>query len=135
AVVLALAAAALLEIDTRGAGPVLSGATGSGAAGPTPAIDGMVLLYPVLFLAGLAGLAVRALRRGLPRLPLARSASPGPFLAVRRLAAAPRSATALVGAAAAAFGMLVYGAILASSVQASTTDAARLSVGSDVAVT
>src|SRR5437762_9291530 len=57
---LALSAASLYEILTRGAGSTQAG-------GQPPKFDLLVLLFPFLFVAGTAGLVVRWLRSRLPR--------------------------------------------------------------------
>ena len=59
AVVLVVAAAAFYEITTRSSATVRGGGT--------PHVDRLLLLFPLLFIAGLAGLAVRVLRALLGR--------------------------------------------------------------------
>jgi len=126
---LALSAASLYEIVTRG-----SGAT-EAAAGP-PKFDLLILLFPLLFVAGTAGLVVRWARRMLPRLKAAGSKrSVWLYLSASRLASAPRLATSLVTASALALGILSYAGVLASSVEATAREKASLSIGSDVVVT
>jgi putative ABC transport system permease protein len=127
AVALALAAASFYEIVTRGGGPV-------GAPDEPPEVDRLLLLFPILFVAGAAGVAVRGLRRILPRLRTARAGSAPAYLAIRRLAAAPRMALLMVTAGALAVGMLVYAGVLSTSIQGTAGDKALLSVGSDVAL-
>lgn len=108
------------------------GLRGEDAGGP---IDPLYLLFPVLVLAGVVGLAVRGLRRIMPGL---RSFGAGwataPYLAVRRLTAASRGALALLTVSAIAVGVLVYAGTVAASLQAGADEAAGLAVGSDVAV-
>lgn len=126
---LALSAASWYEIVTRGAGAT------EAAAGP-PKFDLLILLFPFLFVAGTAGLVVRWARRMLPRLKAAGSRrSVWLYLSASRLASAPRLATSLVTASALALGILSYAGVLASSVEATATEKASLSIGSDVVVT
>src|SRR5439155_20100499 len=84
--VLLLAAASLYEILNR----QTSAIGGLGSSTPQK-VDVLVLLFPILFVAGAAGLAARLLRRVLPGLrTTGRSWSPAAYLAARRLAGAPR---------------------------------------------
>ncbi|MGH2572432.1 MAG: FtsX-like permease family protein, partial [Actinomycetota bacterium] len=127
--VLALAAASLYEILTRGTAPV------SGRAGP-PKVDFLLLLFPILFVAGASGLAARGVRRVLPRLRAASRSWPPPlYLAANRLAGASRVAVALVTAAALSVGILTYAGALASSVKATSQAKSSVFTGSDVVVT
>lgn len=127
---LALAAASLYEIITRGSGAV------DLAARRPPKFDLLILLFPFLFVAGFAGLAVRWARRMLPKLKAASSKrSVWMYLSASRLASAPRLATSLVTASALALGILSYAGVLASSVEATATEKASLSIGSDVVMT
>ena len=129
AAALALALASLYEIVTRGAVPAAD-ATGR------PHVDLLILLFPFLFLAGTAGLVVRTGRRLLPRLKaFGRRRSPWAFIAMARLDSAPRLATLLVTSSALSIGILAYAAVLSSSIAATATEKASLSIGSDVAVT
>lgn len=128
-VVLALAGAALYEILSRARPAVQAGAE----QGPG-SLDRLVLLFPILFVAGLSGLIVRLVRRYLPRVRRGRSGRPGVYLAVRRLAAAPGPAAALVTAAAVAIGILAYGGVLAASARAGMSQAALVAIGSDVSM-
>jgi putative ABC transport system permease protein len=128
-VVLALAGASLYEVLSRGTKPVQT------AAGPAK-LDVLVLLFPILFVAGASGLAVRVIARLLPSLRAAgKSGSHSTFLATRRVAAAPRMALALVTATALAIGILVYAGALTRSVAATSDAKARVFIGSDVSVT
>jgi putative ABC transport system permease protein len=128
---LALSAASLYEILTRGTGS-------TPVADQPPKFDLLILLFPFLFVAGTAGLVVRWLRG---RLPLLRRAGAAPgrstwaYLSTSRLASAPRLATSLVTASALAIGILVYAGVLATSIEATANEKASLSIGSDVAVT
>jgi putative ABC transport system permease protein len=108
ALVLVLAAAALYELQTRGAGPVQ-------IEGQPARVDRLLVLFPLLLIAGLAGLATRGAarlltRRGRPGLTAASAARPAPLLALRRLVAAPRMVLLLVTGSAVALGLLAYGA-------------------------
>src|SRR5919106_1505047 len=104
-------------------------------AGQAGALDPLFLLFPVLLLAGAAGLAARGVRLALPLLRgVAFGGSPAPFLAFRRLASAPRTAASLIAASAVAIGILVYAGTLSSSLSESAQQSAALTVGSDVAV-
>ena len=130
AAVLLLAAASLYEILTRGTAPIASG-----SGGPAK-VDVLLLLFPILFVAGLAGLASRGLRRLLPRLRSAGSRwPPAMYLTSRRLAGASRTALALVTASALAIGILAYAGFLTASAKATARAKAEVFLGSDVAVT
>jgi len=129
--VLLLAAASLYEILNR----QTSAVGGLGSSSPQK-VDVLVLLFPILFVAGAAGLAARLLRRVLPGLrTTGRSWSPAAYLAARRLAGAPRIVLALLTATAIAIGILSYAGALTSSVSATSDAKARVFTGSDLAVT
>ncbi|HSJ51664.1 MAG TPA: FtsX-like permease family protein [Actinomycetota bacterium] len=100
-----------------------------------PQLDPLFLLFPLLLLTGAAGLAARALRMALPRLRRWAGRGPGTYLATRRLAAAPRSATWLLVASSVAVGILVYAGTLTASLGDSATQDAALAAGSEAAVT
>jgi len=125
-VVLTLAAAALYETVIRGGEPLVDA---QGAV----TIDRLLLLFPLLVLAGGAGVAVRFLRRLLPRLRGIRARSPSVYLSSRRLAGAPRAAGLLVTASALGLGMLAYAGLLTTSIRESADVKAHVAVGSDVA--
>jgi putative ABC transport system permease protein len=131
ALVLVLAAAALYELQTRGSQPVQ-------AAGQPATVDRFMVLFPLLLIAGLAGLAARGAGRllagGTRPLPAGARARPAAFLAVRRLAAAPRLVLLLVTGSALAIGVLGYAGILVASTQGAAHDKARVLVGSDTSV-
>ncbi|MGZ8593918.1 MAG: hypothetical protein ACXWYC_11530, partial [Actinomycetota bacterium] len=113
----------------------LRGDPGAVAAGTIPELDPLFLLFPILLLAGAAGLLARGARLVLPRLRLIGSSSrPGVYLALRRLAAAPKLAASLLVASAVAIGILVYSGTLSSSLAETAGQDAALAVGSDVAV-
>jgi putative ABC transport system permease protein len=125
-IALVLAAASLYEIDIRGTTPL----PGQGGA---VEVDRLLLLFPILFVAGLAGLAVRGLVRLAGKLRAAASSWPAPFfLASRRLSAAPRAASLLVVASSLAIGMLTYAGTAAATVRETTTNKVLVSVGADV---
>jgi putative ABC transport system permease protein len=127
-IALALAGASLYEILSRGTRPVQSG------GGPAK-LDVLVLLFPILFVAGASGLAVRVVSRALPALRAAgKRRSHATFLASRRVAAAPRMALALITATSLAIGILVYAGALTRSVAATSDAKARVFIGSDVSV-
>jgi putative ABC transport system permease protein len=130
--VLVLAAAALYELQTRGAGPVE-------VQGRPAQVDRLLVLFPLLLIAGLAGLATRGAarlvaRRGRPALTSASSARPASFLALRRLVAAPRLVLLLVTGSSVAFGLLTYSGILVASTRSAAADKARILVGSDTSL-
>jgi putative ABC transport system permease protein len=126
-VLLALAGAAYYEIVTRGGG-VVEDPSG-------PKIDRLLLLFPLLFIAGASGLVVRVLRVGLARLKGAgRRRAPWAFLAFRRLAGASGIALLLVAASALSIGVLAYAGALASSLGPSMDAKAKTFTGSDVSV-
>jgi hypothetical protein len=126
--VLLLAAAAYVEIALRGGGAV-------SVQGGTPRLDVLVLLFPMLFVAGLAGLAGRLLARALPAVRRAGTAwRPSLYLAARRIAATPRMTMLLVTAGAIALGILVYASSLAGSVRESLGDKALVLNGAPTRV-
>jgi putative ABC transport system permease protein len=131
ALLLVLAAAALYELQTRGSQPVQAG-------GQPARVDRLLVLFPLLLIAGLAGLAARGAGRLLAggTRPIRAGARPRPaaFLAVRRLAAAPRLVLLLVTGSALAIGILGYAGILVASTRAAALDKARVLVGSDTSV-
>jgi putative ABC transport system permease protein len=126
--VLVLAAAALYEILSRGTGPAI-------APDGTVRIDAFLLLFPVLFIAGSAGLAVRLLVAGLRRASRPAAGWPVPvYLATRRLSSSPRTAVLLTTAAALSVGILAYAGTIGRSLDVATFDKARLGIGADAAI-
>ena len=125
---LALAAAALYELRTRGGAPVQ-------VEGEPAQVDRLLVLFPLLAISGLAGLATRAaarlLRRARSPLTAASAARPAPVLALRRLIAAPRTVLLLVTGSAVALGLLTYSGTLVASTRSGAADKARVLVGSD----
>ncbi|HEX6236486.1 MAG TPA: hypothetical protein VFZ68_04790 [Acidimicrobiales bacterium] len=118
--VLALAGAALYELRTRES-PVVD-ETG---------VDGLLLLFPILLLAGGAGLLGRAV---LARRPLgwvaARLPTPG-WLAARRLASARVGAALLMTGAAVSIGIVVFAGALSGSLRATSRAKAMLGPGAE----
>jgi putative ABC transport system permease protein len=126
AVVLVLAAAAFYELANRGSAVV---------AGDAPRLDRLLLLFPLLFMAGFSGLAVRGLRRVLARFHgSGRRLATSSYLALRRLASAPRIALLLVTASSLAVGILVNAAMVSASVNETSRQKALVVTGSDVAI-
>jgi putative ABC transport system permease protein len=98
-------------------------------------VDVLVLVFPILFIAGATGIASRGLRLLLPRLRVSGGALPSPlFLAARRLAAASGIALLLVTIAALAVGVFVYAGTLVTSGRATVDGKALIFIGSDVSV-
>jgi putative ABC transport system permease protein len=130
-IVLALAAASYYEVVTHGASTAATGAPNA----PPPTVDRLLLLFPILFIAGFGGLAVRALRGVLPRLRGYGSSLPASgYLAIRRLSSVTRLATTLVTAAALGVGILIFAGVFTQSVERTANTKALVSVGSDVSV-
>jgi putative ABC transport system permease protein len=125
---LGLAAASGYEILTRGTGTV-----GRAEVTTPPHLDLLVLAFPFLFVAATAGIAVRVLRRMLPKLrAVATRRPPWVFLTAARAAGSPRLVSVLVLVGAIAVGILTYSNVLAASVQRTAAAKAVLSVGTDV---
>ncbi|HEV3400000.1 MAG TPA: FtsX-like permease family protein, partial [Actinomycetes bacterium] len=125
--VLALAALAYHRLATQGP-PVATGTE-------PPRIDLLLLAFPMLFLAGTVGLAVRLLGLLVRRLGTAGSSWPHAlYLAARRVAHGARLALLLVAASALSIGVMVYAATLTLSVRTTLDAKARTFVGSDVSV-
>ncbi len=123
--ILVLAGAAFYEITTRDS-VIIEGADGD-------RIDVFVLVFPVLFLLGTAGLVARGLKGVFGKVrSLGSNRSSAVYLASRRLAAAPASIVGLLIASVLAVGILVYAQSLAETIQASTEAKAGVFVGSDV---
>ena len=122
-VVIALAGVAFAQLRTGGGVRVVDGAN---------ALSPLVLAFPFLLLLGAVGLALRGARRLLPHLRRVGSgASAGPYLAVRRLAAASGAGLLLTGAAATALGLVVYTASLSASLGTAVQEKAVLQLGAD----
>lgn len=105
-----------------------------GATQQTTSVDALVIVFPVLLVAGGAGLGARALGRWLPGLRrLGANSRPALYLALRRMAAARRVALLLIAAVALATGVLVYSGALARSVEATSFTKSQVATGSDFA--
>ena len=127
-IVLALAAASFYEIVTR-PDAVTAAADGS------IELDALLLIFPLLFIAGSAGIVVRFLFRLLGRTRTAGSSlRPALYLALRRVTHGSGSAKAFIGVASIAFGVFVFAAVMSSSTEATAEQEAALTVGSDVSV-
>jgi putative ABC transport system permease protein len=125
---LLLAVAALYEVTIR-RGAVLQGQD------EIPRVDRLLVLFPLLFIGGLAGLASRGLGRLLAgRLTSFGRLPPALFLALRRLVAAPRMALLLLVASSVSLGLLVYAGVLGASTRSTALAKARVVVGSDASV-
>jgi putative ABC transport system permease protein len=107
----------------------------SDASGAGQGLDVFLLLFPILFIVGGAGLVARVLGRLLPRLRAGGGSSPALFLAARRLAAASAPAMLLLAGTAAGLGVLVYAGVATSSTAATNIAKAGLLTGGDVRVT
>lgn len=115
--VLALAGAAFYELRTRD------------TVVDETHVDGLLLLFPLLLLAGGAGLAARAALSGRPMGWLADRAPTPVWLALRRLAAARLRAALIVTGAAISIGIVVFASALSSSVGATAYAKATLGHG------
>ncbi|MBD0330908.1 MAG: hypothetical protein ICV64_12495 [Thermoleophilia bacterium] len=122
--VLAAAGYALWRVRTNGG---LDAAAGDTARPSWP-----VLAFPLLFIAGGAGIAARLLSRLLALLRAVDLGWGALFLAIRRLAAGGELVAILVTACALAAGTAVYARAVVRSLEATTDAKARLFVGSDV---
>jgi putative ABC transport system permease protein len=117
----------LLVKITSGGG--LSGSSSSGAAHPTLA----VFVFPLLFVAAVAGLVARGARLvlGLVAARAARTRSIPLYLAVRRLAAARGLLVVLAVVTATSLGAFAYAESLAASLDHTTAEKAYMATGSD----
>jgi putative ABC transport system permease protein len=120
---LAVAAYLLIRVE-RGGG--LAGSGSSGTQHPTLA----VFVFPLLLVAGAAGLAVRVVRPLLRR-PWGRRLAVPPYLALRRLGAARGLLVVLTVVSAVAFGTCFYAQTLAASLDETTELKAYTANGSD----
>jgi putative ABC transport system permease protein len=93
-----------------------------------------LLLFPILAIAGIAGLAARVFVRlaRVWRRRTTRRSGPAAYLAAHRLAAARRLLLVLVTACAVAFGLFIYAQVVVTSYRATIDAAALLALGSDV---
>jgi putative ABC transport system permease protein len=120
-----LAVAVYLFFDLRHGGG-LSGSSGGGH--PTLA----VFLFPLLLVAGLAGLAARVVQVPLRSRRFGRNTTPAVFLAIRRLAAARGLLVLLTVVTAVALGACFYAEALSESLTHATVEKAYIGNGSDV---
>jgi putative ABC transport system permease protein len=128
-IALVVGAALAWRAIERGSGVVAD------ARGDSPEVDVLVLVFPVLFIGGCAGLATRVLRAVLPRLRVGGGRlSAALFFAARRLASASYIALLLVTIAALAVGVFVYAGTLVASGRATVAAKALTFIGSDVSV-
>jgi putative ABC transport system permease protein len=99
------------------------------ASPPSP----FLLLFPIAFVGGFAGLGARLLREGFRQLR-DRGAGRGmaSYLAVHRLAGAPLLSVLLVAAAGLCLGVFVHGQSLVRSLEYTVNAKAKVFVGSDV---
>jgi ABC-type sugar transport system permease subunit len=123
--VLVAAAVFLYLLQTRGA---FAEAEGDEVGRPSLAI----LLFPLFFIAGFAGLAARALRRMFTRLRGIGRFPPAAYLAAHRLASAGRLAVLLAASTAVCLGTFVYAQAVARSLEETVEAKSLLFVGSDV---
>jgi putative ABC transport system permease protein len=126
--VLVLAAASFYEVVNR------PDAVSTAADGSIE-LDALLLIFPLLFIAGSSGIVVRLLFRLLGRIRTAGSAlPPALYLALRRVTHGSGSAKAFISVASIAFGVFVFAAVMSSSTEATAQQEAALTVGSDVSV-
>ena len=120
-----LAAAIYLLVEIRTGGGMSTDA--SGATHPTLA----VFVFPLLFVAGVAGLAARVVRFLLGRARGSGSGNAPIYLAIRRLAAARGLLVLLSVVSAVALGAFAYADTLAASLDHTTVEKAYMATGSD----
>lgn len=116
--VLAMAAAAAYELQTRE------------TVVDDTRVDGLLLLFPLLLLAGGAGFAARLVLSARVLDPIARRLPTPAWLAVRRLASARLRASLIVAGAAISIGIVVFAGAMSSSVSATAYAKATLGHGS-----
>lgn len=116
-VVLGLAAAAFYELHTRE------------TIVEDTRVDGLLLLFPLLLLAGGAGLLARLVLSPRPLGWIAARLPTAAWLAMRRLAAARVRAALIVTGAAISIGIVVFAGALSASVQATLYAKATLGAG------
>jgi hypothetical protein len=102
-------------------------------AGSVSRPSAYLLLFPIFFIGGFAGLAARAMQPPLKRLVKgSRGFGDSAYLTLHRLAGARRLAVVLVTACALALGILVYAQTVVSSLETTVNAKSLLFVGSDV---
>jgi putative ABC transport system permease protein len=106
--------------------------SGSGLSNGHPTLS--VFLFPLLLVAGVAGIFVRFARFALSHAPGSR-ATPAVYFALRRLAAARGLLVVLAVVSAASLGSFFYAETLAASLHKSTTEKAYMATGSDAQAT
>jgi putative ABC transport system permease protein len=127
-VVLALAGASFYEISSRPA------AVSTGQEGGVE-VDALLLIFPLLFIVGAAGVLFRLVFRWLPRLrSRGRALRPSLYLALRRLTHGSGPARTFITAAAIAIGVFVFAAVMSSSTEATAGQEAALFTGAEVRV-
>lgn len=103
--------------------------------GGVPHSSPYLLLFPVLAIAGLAGLGARGFKWTVARLrDRSDELGPASYLAVHRLAGASRLAVTLLTASGLAFGIFVYAQTMVTSLRATTDAKALIFTGGDVSV-
>jgi putative ABC transport system permease protein len=123
--VLVAAGVFLYILQTRGA---FTEAEGDEVGRPSLAI----LLFPLFFIAGFAGIAARGLRRVFGRLRGVGRFPPAAYLAAHRLASAGPLAVLLAASTAVCLGTFVYAQAVARSLEETVEAKSLLFVGSDV---
>ena len=119
---------------------VLSRLRGGGALIEDPRLDivrpsALLLVFPVLFVAGIATLGARLAVEGLRRVGSRfGGSSPASYLALHRVTGLPRLTAMLVGAAALCLGIFVNGQTMVRSLRSTVDAKAEVFVGSDVQV-
>jgi putative ABC transport system permease protein len=119
---------------------VLSRLRAGGALIEDPRLDisrpsPLLLVFPVLFVAGIATLGARLAVEGLRRVGSRfGEGSPASYLALHRVTGLPRLTAMLVGAAALCLGIFVNGQTMVRSLRATVDAKAEVFVGSDVQV-
>lgn len=126
--VLALAAASYYQLRTSTQVIVQN-------PGQPPSIDLFLFAFPLLFIVGMCGLAIRGLERALPILRrVTTHRSSWAYLALRRLAGLGGVALLLILATSIALGVLTYSATVVATTSTTVRAKAQVLAGSDVAV-
>lgn len=92
----------------------------------------LLLVFPIVFLAGFGMLAARLFVAGVGRLRARPQRSEAPYLAIRRLAGAAGPSRVLIAAAALCLGIFVQSQVMVGSLRATVEAKAKVFVGSDV---
>ena len=126
---LGIAVLALLVLDRLRSG----GALVADAASLSKRPSALLLLFPILFLGGFGAIAARGSALGLTGLRRRSArAPPAAFLAVHRLAGAPRLTMLLVAATGLCLGLFIQAQSVTRSVRTTMNAKATIYVGSDV---